>query len=187
MELLLWVAGATASGKDTLIDEVLSPLWFVSLKTSSMLRRAIPLFYEWIKEDISNMSPVRLNELGTGIREVHGPDFFTQLAIHEPILWTQRVINGIRREEEFDAIHQNNGHVILVVSSIKEALRRAMEVRQRWIDKTVNKNSLRQHIIREKRELDPLSFKADLVLINNFKTKEEFIDFARRKIMHLLK
>lgn len=31
------------------------------------------------------MSPVRLDELGTEIREVHGQDFFTQLAIHEDI------------------------------------------------------------------------------------------------------
>lgn len=69
--------------------------------------------------------------------------------------------------------------MILVVSSIKEALRRAIEVRQRGIDQAVNKNSFRQHIRREKRELDPLSIKADLVLVNNFKTKEEFIDFAR--------
>jgi ribose 1,5-bisphosphokinase PhnN len=187
MKLLLWVAGATASGKDTLIDEVLSPLWFISIKTSSMLRRAIPVFYDWIQENVDGISPVKLNELGTGIREVHGQDFFTQLAIHEPISWTQRVINGIRREEEFDAIHSNNGRVILVISSTKEALRRAIEVRQRWMDQTVNKSSLRQHIWREKREVDPLSYKADLVLVNDFKTKEEFIDFARWKIINLLK
>lgn len=168
MKLLLWVAGATASGKDTFIDEVLTPLWFTALKTSAMLRRTIPLFYDWIEEDVNDMSPVRLNELGTGIREVHGEDFFTQLAIHEEIAWEKRVINGIRRREEFDAIHRNKGIVVLVVSSVKESLRRALKIRQRWIDKGIDQVSLREHIKREKRELDPLSSKADLVLLNNF-------------------
>ncbi|MBP7806096.1 hypothetical protein KA057_00255 [Candidatus Gracilibacteria bacterium] len=187
MRLLLGVAGATASGKDTLIDKVLSPLGFVSLKTSSMLRRAIPLFHHGIQENVADMSPVRLDELGTEIREVHGQDFFTQLAIHENILGTQRVVNGMRRGEEFDAIHQNNGLVVLVISGIQESVRRALEVRQRGIDRNINKTSLRDHIKREKKELDDLSSRADLVLVNNFKTKEEFIDFARGKIINLLK
>lgn len=182
MGILLWVAGATASGKDTLIDEVLSPLWFVSLKTSSMLRRAIPLFYPEIREDVNLISPIRLNELGTGIRAVHGQDFFAQLVIHEEIEWSRKVINGIRRWEEFDAVHQNDGLVILVASSVKEALRRVIEVRQRSIDKSISRTILEEHIAREKEELDQLSPRADLVLVNNFKTKTRFINFSRWKM-----
>jgi hypothetical protein len=47
------------------------------------------------------------------------------------------------------------------------------------MDRNINKTSLREHIKREKRGLDQLSSKADLVLVNNFKTREEFIDFSR--------
>lgn len=187
MNTVVWVAGATASGKDSIIDEVFEPLGYMSIKTSSMLRRAIPLFYEWFSSDVDALLPKQLNELGTGIREVHGQDFFTQLAIHEDIPWTQRVINGIRRWEEFDAIHDNNGRVILIISEVEASIDRALTVRQRPIDVESGQESLRQHIVREKEELDWLSEKADLILINNFSTKEDFIVYAREKILDLLK
>lgn len=76
--------------------------------------------------------------------------------------------------------------VILIISSVEEAVRRVIEIRGRLIDKNIDVATIRRHIDREKKELDGLLPKTDLVLVNDFPTKSGFVDFSRQRIVEFL-
>ncbi|MEI6710716.1 MAG: hypothetical protein WCK88_00085 [bacterium] len=50
----------------------------------------------------------------------------------------------------------------------------------------VSRDEIEAHIKKEKKDLDFLKQKADLVLWNEFPTKERFIEYARRQISTFL-
>lgn len=180
---LIWCAWWTSAGKDEFINGVLLPLGFTARKTSDMLRWAIPAFFgtdfSW---DVKSLSPVELNEYGGKIREVHGQDIFTMLAIHEDTGNENRVINWVRRAEEFSAIHKYGGRVILIMCDVDTAVKRVIE-RKRLIDQRVDEEAIRAHIIREQDTLHRARNWADAILTNNFWTVDEFIDYAGRVLV----
>lgn len=182
---LLWLAGATGSWKDTVIDEVLMPLWCVSVRTSDVLKREIPKRFPKIT-DISSLPPTKLAQLGKIIRKDSGEDYFTQLAIQEIIYEPYKIVNWLRRKEEFDAIHTANGWVILVISDITKSVERILNVRKRTSDMSISRDEILGHIKQEKEVLDNLKTKADLVLWNVFSTKERFVKYAKRQITTFL-
>lgn len=177
----LWLAWATGSGKDTVIDEVLIPLWYVSIRTSDMLRREIPKIFPKIT-DASWLSPTKLAQLGKKIRRDYGEDYFTQLAMQEGLYDPLSIVNWLRRKEEFNAIHTAGGWVILVISDTAKSVERVLDIRRRASDMSLSREEIWEHIQQEKKDLDSLKDRADLVLWNEFPTKGKFLEYAKRQI-----
>ena len=150
-----------------------------------MLRQAIRLLFD--KEgNPDDMSPAELAQLGIKIRERYGQDYFTQLAIKQPITTDLRVVNGLRRKEEFRAIHDAGGKVILVITDIAVSVDRVLSIRQRKTDLLMTRDEILRHIQDEKNDLDPLTAEADVVIVNNFWSAEEFLANARQQIKTLI-
>lgn len=105
-----------------------------------------------------------------------------QKNLYEP----NKIVNWLRRKEEFDAIHEAGGQVILVISDISRSVRRVVEGRQRASDMVISRDEILAHIKQEKENLEYLRKKADLVLWNEFSTREKFVQYARALIMSFL-
>ncbi len=105
-----------------------------------------------------------------------------QGTVYEPLI----IVNWLRRKEEFDAIHTAGGRVILVISDIEKSVERVLDIRQRASDMVLSREEIWKHIQQEKKDLDCLRRQADLVLWNEFPTKEKFIEYAKRQIMTFL-
>lgn len=150
-----------------------------------MLKQEIPKRFPKII-DASWLPPTKLAQLGKKIRRDYGEDYFTQLAMQQLLHDPYKIVNWLRRKEEFDAIHTAGGWVILVISDIAKSVERVLDVRQRASDMSLSRNELWKHIQQEKKDLDFLKNEADVVLWNVFSTKEKFIEYARKQITTFL-
>jgi len=70
-----------------------------------------------------------------------------------------------------------------VISDIAESVERVMDIRKRASDITLSRDEIWKYIKKEKKDLDCLRSRADLVLWNDFSTKEKFVHYARAQIM----
>jgi len=183
---LLWIAWATGSGKNTVIEEILRPLWFVSFRTSDMLKREIPKKFPKIT-DIDWLTPTKLAQLKKIIWRENWEDCLIQLALLDSLHEPQSIVDWLQSREEFDAIHTAGWWVILTISDIAKSVKRALDAHKRTAT-VVNTSwdEIRRRIKKEKKELDCLRNNADLVLLNNFSTSESFIEYARRQITDFL-
>gem|GEM_PF-3790070 len=62
--------------------------------------------------------------------------------------------------------------MILVISDITRSVQRVLEVRQRASDMSISRDDILAHIRQEKKDLDCLRVRADLILWNEFSTRE---------------
>jgi len=69
-----------------------------------------------------------------------------------------------------------------VISDIAKSVERVMDIRQRASDMTLSRDEIWKHIRKEKKDLDCLREEADLVLWNDFSSKEEFVHYAKAQI-----
>lgn len=107
-ETIVGLVGHLASGKDCAADILVQDYGFSHMSASNVLRRFLP--------DDQPESRELLTNVGNEIRDVKGPHFFAEQALHELNGSDKKVISGLYAPSETEYL-RNQGAVIVAVTA----------------------------------------------------------------------
>ncbi len=197
-ENIVGIGGYSRSGKDTLASLLLDAGYF-GISVGDIARE---YSMERHKNSESPISRINLTETSNWLRKKNGPDVFMKLALEKYRQALKKksykgiLIWSIRAPIEADFIIANKGTLIWIDSEAETRYRRFLDnlrngeikldfdeyirqeqtqvVPQSGIDPSIQMN------------MDYVKEKANLVLVNNFKGAEKFLNYAKQRLASIL-
>ena len=197
-ENIVGLGGYSRSGKDTLASLLLDAGYF-GISVGDIARE---YSMERHKNSESPISRINLTETSNWLRKKNGPDVFMKLALEKYRQALKKksykgiLIWSIRAPIEADFIIANKGTLIWIDSEAETRYRRFLDnlrngeikldfdeyirqeqtqvVPQSGIDPSIQMN------------MDYVKEKANLVLVNNFKGAEKFLNYAKQRLASIL-